>query len=321
MRCLSPISIKNDTPALEHKFHGKVRHVPCGRCAVCVDNKRKAWVFRLHQENKNSMLTYFITLTYTPNTLPINSKGHPTFSKRDIQLFFKRFRKEIEKQSYLLWGSDFISHIRYFLVSEYGSQFGRPHYHAIVFNLPFGVDIFKAVHSSWGKGRVHASLCKDEDIGYCANYLYGKSMEMPEDLTDETNKPFILTSRRPGIGSCYLTPETIKWHLNGLVTYGQIGDIKYSLPQFFKNKIFTEDKQKSQIFVKSYLRLLAEEIEQYQRDKEYDDNHVFDNDFKSMAMQRRDNYVRKFYNRVKGHFMQTLNDENRKIPYKCKSKV
>lgn len=305
MQCLHPIRIKNETAQLQYRY-GQFRDVPCGRCEACIDNKRKAWYFRLKQENKNSTNTYFITLTYAPEHLPRNSLGFPTFCKRDVQLFLKRFRFELSKQTD---NEFFKARIRYFFIGEYGSKKGRPHYHGIVFNVPYGVDVFRTTYKCWKLGRISSSRCNDSRIGYCANYMYGKSEMMPETNIDETNAIPLLSSRKPGIGASYLTPEMIKWHIDNMVAYGQINDIKYALPEFYKQKIF-DDKQRFKISQQNRLRQLEEAIEQAQKDYQIDRIHLGEKGYICQAEQRRQNYIRKFYIRVKKHNNSKFNCED-----------
>lgn len=69
----------------------------------------------------------FLTLTYDDAHLPLNG----SLVKRDFQLFMKRLRKR--------YGSK----IRFYMCGEYGESpgdgksFGRPHYHALLFNHSF----------------------------------------------------------------------------------------------------------------------------------------------------------------------------------------
>lgn len=303
MKCLSPITLKNESAKLQ-RVYGKFRQVPCGRCPACIDNKRKSWYFRLVQEEKNSLNSYFITLTYSDEKLPRNSLGFPTFSIDDVQKFFKRLRKcfDNEMKNYQVKLP-----FRYFLIGEYGSKFGRPHYHALFFNVPYGVDLFRIILRTWGHGRIAVGECNNKSIGYCANYMYGKCELMPDEFVDDTNKIPLLSSRKPGIGAFYLKPSIINWHKDGLKSYSCIGDVKYALPQYYKNKIFTEEERHI-IYHKNKERLILELYEEFLEDEKY--LSVVGSEVPSLSTQRKQEFIRKFYQRVKKHKESKFNYEH-----------
>lgn len=115
MLCLSPVLTKYGL-------------VPCGKCMACLVKKQRDWTFRIEQEVKYSSSAWFITLTYDEEHVPVDEELMvPVVSKRDIQLFMKRFRKELSALGYSC---------RYFICAEYGPKTLRPHYHGILFDLP-----------------------------------------------------------------------------------------------------------------------------------------------------------------------------------------
>jgi hypothetical protein len=63
----------------------------------------------------------YLTLTYSPESCPVDG----SLNHRHFQLFMKRLRKH------------FGVPIRYYMCGEYGGQFGRPHYHALIFGVQF----------------------------------------------------------------------------------------------------------------------------------------------------------------------------------------
>lgn len=296
MQCLHPITLKNDLK-MQARYGTNFRTVPCGKCAACIDRARKEWFVRVKQECKNSINTRFITLTYSDKYLPHNSKGFPCFNKRDVQLFFKRLRKELEP-IYRQFGVDF--RLRYFLVGEYGSDFGRPHYHAILFNLPPNLDPWRLVYNNWKMGRISCTKCKMSRVGYCVNYMYGKCIQLDSELADENNKLPLLTSRRPGIGANYLTDDIRQWHLADYRNYYCDGDLKYPLPRFYKDKIFNDlDKLHLNAKLNKYmkeqlLKDIADDIEYYQRNP-------LDPNIPHIREQRKIEFLRKFYARIKKH--------------------
>lgn len=100
--------------------------VPCGKCILCREKKANEWVSRAMCETQSSTnVPYFITLTYNDNCIPKNG-----VRKRAAQLFMKRLRINLSRYT----GEEL--NIRFFLCSEYGSKTGRPHYHALLWNVP-----------------------------------------------------------------------------------------------------------------------------------------------------------------------------------------
>lgn len=244
MDCLHPISISN--PDVYDKEHPRI-FVPCGRCESCIVSFANEWRVRLTIENENSSSSFFITLTYNDTNLPLqkcsDSFGDsivvPVVSKRDIQLFLKRFRKLISPEK-----------IRYFLVSEYGPSTFRPHYHFLLFGLSRqykddikeSIRIEKLVTQSWNNGNVIVDKVTSGRIAYVTKYL-SCTTNLPEYLP----KPFRLMSRRPGLGSVYLEKSSlVDWHRINLANYYPSGNFKHRLPRYLKDKIF-DDEMKHEI--------------------------------------------------------------------------
>lgn len=95
-----------------------VVYLPCNKCVACQLKSSNNWALRLLMETQAHKDICFITLTYNNENLPYNASLY----KRDYQLFIKRLRKALNGLK-----------IRYFLSGEYGSLYGRPHYHLILF--------------------------------------------------------------------------------------------------------------------------------------------------------------------------------------------
>lgn len=97
----------------------------CGKCELCRKKKSSEYSFRAACETHTYPCNpLFVTLTYRNETLP--SDG---LHLDHLQKFFKRLRTRFHDFGL---PTDF----RYLAVGEYGSKFGRPHYHIIFWNLP-----------------------------------------------------------------------------------------------------------------------------------------------------------------------------------------
>lgn len=193
--------------------------VPCGKCPFCAATRRADWATRLEYEARLHLSKKFITLTYANPHLRWN-RGVPQLCKRDLQLFFKRVRKAG-------------SRIRYYAVGEYGSKTFRPHYHVIL----FGDVSDELIRSAWPLGQVHIGTVTQASIQYTLGYIvHAKHWKHLKDRVPA----FSLMSRKPGLGSNYLTPAMREWHKSDRKNYVIIDGRKRHLPRFYKTKIFSK---------------------------------------------------------------------------------
>lgn len=200
--------------------------VPCGKCNLCAEQRRNEWTFRITQETLICKSVYFLTITYDDQHLSYSeSSGMSELSKRDLQLFFKRLRKEQD-------AVDPSARLRYYTVGEYGGLTGRPHYHSILFNL--AESIVPYVGDLWGLGTVHVLPVNPARIHYVTKYHVNKLSSGPGRAP-----PFALMSRRPGLGVNYVSTHA-KWHQNDLRNYTKVNGMVGRLPRYYKLKIFTE---------------------------------------------------------------------------------
>ena len=159
--------------------------VDCGKCYYCRKRHALDWARRCTDEADYWKDGCFLTLTYKPAKVPIKN-GLLNLSKRDVQLFLKRLRKEIKCE------------IAYFFAGEYGSQRGRPHYHAIIFGWsPPDAEYLKKSYSGyplyrsdlleklWSNGLCFIGLNFNRDCAaYCAKYCDKKQFRPDEWLMD-----------------------------------------------------------------------------------------------------------------------------------------
>jgi len=96
--------------------------VACYQCIGCRIARSKAWSVRCMHEASLWDENCFITLTYSDGFLPHDG----SLVKSDFQKFMKRFRERVYPRR-----------IRYYMCGEYGGNFGRPHFHALIFNYDF----------------------------------------------------------------------------------------------------------------------------------------------------------------------------------------
>ena len=146
MNCENPKIIINRSLHWNDTLPIKLR-VPCGKCESCRNSQRNDWFVRCYYEwLSHHTTTFFYTLTYNNENLPVYD-GIPHFSKRDIQLFLKRFRKFLDGH---------YCKLKYIITCEYGDLKNRPHYHALFFLDRFipPYVLYKIIEESWQYGFV-----------------------------------------------------------------------------------------------------------------------------------------------------------------------
>lgn len=126
------------------------KYVDCGRCYHCKETKQNEWVTRMYAHSDSFKYCYFVTLTYRSledvdehsldgclarylkdalwHRDSLNSTGHCSYNpcvlvKKHYQDFIKRLRKQTG-----------ITDLTYVVSGEYGHDFGRPHFHLILWS-------------------------------------------------------------------------------------------------------------------------------------------------------------------------------------------
>lgn len=214
--------------------------VPCGKCPACLVRRTNNWVFRIMQEERHSVSSLWITLTYDNYHLPISPNGFATLCKRDVQLFFKRYRKALGKDH---------PKIKYYACGEYGSKGQRPHYHLLIIN---GVD--RCLASSWrdsegvqiGDIYIDDRPLNSSAIGYTVGYM-NKTKITGRYQRDDRVSEFALMSKKMGLS--YLTPEVVAWHKADLSRNYVIlpGGVKSALPRYFADRIYSDEDKEARI--------------------------------------------------------------------------
>lgn len=185
--------------------------VPCGQCIGCRLERSRQWAVRCVHEAQCHTDNCFITLTYNDEHLPYDR----SLNLRHFQLFMKRLRKR------------FGSGVRFFHCGEYGENFGRPHYHACLFNIFVPDRVLWSVRqniplytseilsSLWPFGFVTIGDVSFESAAYVARYCVKKVIgkDAPDhyiyvdEITGQIHDrqpEYVTMSRRPGIGRPWL---------------------------------------------------------------------------------------------------------------------
>lgn len=226
----NPDTGKNIIKVVPRSFDGKEYSetgfkqigIPCGKCIGCRLDYSRTWADRMLAEASLYDSNLFLTLTYDNDHLPPCREGSPIHSlvKRDIQLFMKKLRKELDPQR-----------IRFFAAGEYGPSSMRPHYHLILFNceLPdlkylrssdIGNPYFvsETIDKLWNKGFHLIGKANWDTFAYTARYVVKKQKGNNASVYEKFNfePEFSTMSRKPGIGRDFFDE-----HMDELYAYGE----------------------------------------------------------------------------------------------------
>lgn len=248
--------------------------VPCGKCPECLANRKQQWYLRLKAEHSSCRNpSYFVTLTYDDDNLPIDENGNNYVSKVDCQKFFKRLRFYLDRK------------FRFYLGAEYGPQTLRAHYHFVIFDIPLDVDLYAMLQKAWPYGFITMDVVNDNRLGYVAKYINSKTV-IPSDFV----KPFSLMSK--GLGICYIDKYK-EYHRADVLNRSYVMDnsVKCAMPRYYKDKIYSQ-WNKDRLFRQSEVVRFDKEkrkLEKYVHDHPDDVSHFFD-----LQQQEKLEKVRKF---------------------------
>lgn len=206
--------------------------LPCGQCIGCRLERSRQWAVRCVHEASLYERNCFVTLTYNEDALPDNAG----LRYRDFQLFMKRLRKNGPSKM-----------VRFFMCGEYGENFGRPHFHACLFNVDFPDKVFLFEASSGG--RVYRSACLErfwphgfsslgdvtfQSVAYVARYVMKKvTGEDAQEHYGRRRPEFCQMSRRPGIGARWLAKFMTDVYPSGKVV---INGTPTNAPRFYNRR-------------------------------------------------------------------------------------
>lgn len=240
-----------------------VKMIPCGQCISCRLNKSRDWANRVMCEASEYENNYFITLTYSDEYLPIKRIYNEetgeiitgfTLKKEDLEKFNHDLRQYWERK---------FKHtgIRYYECGEYGSSENteRPHYHCIIFNLPYLNDLklYKAnaigdnlytsetITKIWKKGYVVIGEVTWDSAAYVARYVmkkkYGKAAD--EYYRSQAKIPeFTTMSRMPGIGRNYYEDNKMRIYTTDEVFIKGRDKVISTKPSKYFDRLFEQDK-------------------------------------------------------------------------------
>lgn len=202
------------------------------KCIGCQEAYSRSWAVRCLHESKTHDQNCFITLTFNDKFCPKDG----SLDHRYFQLFMKRFRRTVGQAE----------RVRYFMAGEYGSQFGRPHYHACIFGFDFPdrkmwtirrdvqLDTSEMLSRLWSDPKTGESygFCSVGDVtfasaAYIARYISKKMTGDKAEAHYQGRRPeYVRMSLKPGVAR--------KW-INGYIQ-SVYPDDSVVLPGGFKCK-------------------------------------------------------------------------------------
>lgn len=205
---------------------------PCGQCMNCRIRRASDWSVRMyHEASLYPEPSSFITLTYDDYSLKT-----PSLNYVDFTLFMKKLRKQLSPRP-----------ISFYRVGEYGSNFSRPHFHAIIFGYDFrDKRVYKRSENIiapssdrsyksqfltdlWGNGFADASHADIASMMYVAKYVTKKlKVSEYDDLYLEPEKASM--SKKNPIGSRWLEKFYTDVYPKDFVT---IDSKKFQPPKYY----------------------------------------------------------------------------------------
>lgn len=219
--------------------------VPCAKCIGCKNLNAQMWGHRSVHEASLWQHNTFATLTYNDAHLP--EEGH--LVARDLTLFIKRLRRSLggdTGNNPLLTTGAF--GIRYLASGEYGARYGRPHYHAIFYNLGLadaklvGKDLYEshALNKLWTDkngdpmGTIRAAPATFGRALYIAKYTIKDRQTERKGEVDPDGvwrpAPFLRMSTNPAIGKRWLE----KYYEDLEHGYIVQNNAKRAIPRYYK---------------------------------------------------------------------------------------
>lgn len=216
----------------------------CGQCVGCRLERSRQWAVRCLHEASLHQANAFVSLTYSDEHVP------PNLSLRysDFQKFLKRVRAR------------FRARVRYYMAGEYGEQFERPHFHALLFGFDFpdkvyfskspsGSRLFRsaALEQLWPFGFSSIGQVNFETAAYTARYCMKKITGNLADahyrvvdtntgeITNRTPE-FNHMSLKPGIGRGWIE----KWWTDVFPEGRVVVKGRESRPPRYYEKLFEE---------------------------------------------------------------------------------
>lgn len=211
------------------------KYVPigCGECIECRKQKAQQWRVRLSEEIKVNKYAYFVTLTFSNESLQelCNVAEQPesnAVATLAVRRFLERYRKKYKVS------------LRHWLITELGHEnTERIHLHGIIFReKPITNDELQDI---WKYGKTDiGEYCNLQTINYIVKYV------TKIDKDHKNFKAAIICS--PGIGENFVKTYEAKnkyKYIKGESdeSYTLQNGTKVALPIYYRNKLYTDEER------------------------------------------------------------------------------
>ena len=215
---------------------GRLKYVPvkCGKCIECRKEKKREWLARLSEEIRNDNKCTFVTLTFNDQSMNGLYKDIYGHVKKDpnheeehmltttaVRRFLERIRKITGKS------------IKHWLITEKGEDFNRIHLHGLLWGNP-------KLLKMWNYGYTYTgTFVNEKTINYITKYM----LKTPEK--DRTFVGKIYCSAGLGKGYLKRLDAVLNKYKEGRTneTYRTRKGTIINLPQYYRNKIYSEDER------------------------------------------------------------------------------
>jgi len=192
------------------------------------------WAFRIQYHMRTVDHAYFVTLTYAHGQASRTENGFLTLNKKNFQNYVKRIRKQLNQDK----KTPFDKQVKYVVTGEYGTQRKRPHYHAIILNVPYDVIV-----SNWQHGIVDVREISPSRIAYVFKYCQKARIGRKQQHSRDDRVPEYVNFSQ-GLGKQWLTPKNIDFHVKNIDNPTLIyGKSRIAIPRYYKHRIFTDEQR------------------------------------------------------------------------------
>lgn len=194
------------------------------------------WAFRIRYHLRTADSCYFVTLTYA-HSITRTKNGFFTLDKSHFQNYMKRIRKDLKQSK----DTPFDKKAKYIVTGEYGTKHKRPHYHAILINIPFDL-----ISRHWPYGFVDIKEITKDRIAYVFKYAHKPRRRKMDTHSRDDRVPEYLNFSQ-GIGKQWLDdPKNVLFHRQNINSPWITLDTgeRIAIPRYYKERIFTEDERR-----------------------------------------------------------------------------